>query len=183
MEYGTFSHSIPLVPHLWNVYLAGKLSVFYQKRCTATCILVSNDSARFYCAHNTPARVKISQKFQGSFGLLVFKNWRPSFFFQGQIWFFVYLLYIRYWNEPTFWKAIWTLGLDICGPSPNVEGNWPEGPHQFDPCTPFCSHMWFDQAKSVWSRSNSVFIFLTNYMHHFHSYILQKTPLKLVNWF
>ena len=43
--------------------------------------------------------------------------------------------------------------------------------------------MWCDQAKSVWSRSNSVFIFLTNCMHHFHSYILQKTPLKLVNWF
>ena len=43
--------------------------------------------------------------------------------------------------------------------------------------------MWCDQAKSVWSRSNSVFIFLTIRMHHFHSYILQKTPLKLVNWF
>ena len=43
--------------------------------------------------------------------------------------------------------------------------------------------LWCDQAKSVWSRSNSVFIFLTNGMHHFHSYILQKTPLKLVNWF
>ena len=41
--------------------------------------------------------------------------------------------------------------------------------------------MWCDQAKSVWSWSNSVFIFLTNCMHHFH--ILQKTPLKLVNWF
>ena len=43
--------------------------------------------------------------------------------------------------------------------------------------------MWCDQAKSVWSRSNSVFIFLTNWMHHFYSYILKKTPLKLVNWF
>ena len=40
-----------------------------------------------------------------------------------------------------------------------------------------------DQAKSVWSLSVSVFIFLTNCMHHFYSYILQKTPLKLVNWF
>ena len=47
----------------------------------------------------------------------------------------------------------------------------------------FIEYMWCDQAKSVWSRSNSVFIFLTNCMHHFHSYILQKTPLKLVNWF
>ena len=37
--------------------------------------------------------------------------------------------------------------------------------------------------KSVWSRSNSVFIFLTNCMHHFDSYILLKTPMKLVNWF
>ena len=44
-------------------------------------------------------------------------------------------------------------------------------------------HMWCDQAKSVWSRSNLVFIVLTNCMHHFYSYILQKTPLKLVNWF
>ena len=43
--------------------------------------------------------------------------------------------------------------------------------------------MWCDQAISVWSRWHSVFIFLTNCMHHFHSYILQKTPLKLVNWF
>ena len=40
-----------------------------------------------------------------------------------------------------------------------------------------------DQAKSVWSRSNSVFIFLTNCTHHFHSYILPKNPLKLVSWF
>ena len=42
--------------------------------------------------------------------------------------------------------------------------------------------MWCDQAKSVWSRSNSVFIFLLYCMHHFYSYILQKSPLKLVNW-
>ena len=41
----------------------------------------------------------------------------------------------------------------------------------------------------VWSSKISLksfkfnFIFLTNCMHHFHSYILQKTPLKLVNWF
>ena len=45
------------------------------------------------------------------------------------------------------------------------------------------TYMRCDQAKSVWSWSNSVSIFLTNCMHHFHSYILQKTPLKLVNWF
>ena len=43
--------------------------------------------------------------------------------------------------------------------------------------------LWYDQAKSVWSRSNSVFTFLTNCMQHFHSFILQKTPLKLVDWF
>ena len=48
---------------------------------------------------------------------------------------------------------------------------------------PYIDYMWCDQAKSVWSRSNSVFIFLNNCMHHFNSYILQKTPLKLVNWF
>ena len=44
-------------------------------------------------------------------------------------------------------------------------------------------HMWCDQPKSIWSRSSSVLIFLTNCMHHFRSYILQKAPLKLVNWF
>ena len=44
-------------------------------------------------------------------------------------------------------------------------------------------YMWCDQTKSVWSRSNSVFIFLPNSMHHIYSYILQKTPLKTVNWF
>ena len=43
--------------------------------------------------------------------------------------------------------------------------------------------MWCDQAKSVRSQSNSVFIFLTNCMHYYYSYILLKTPLKLVNWF
>ena len=46
-----------------------------------------------------------------------------------------------------------------------------------------CSQLWCDQAKSVWSRLNSVFSFLTNCMHHFFSYILQKTPLKLINSF
>ena len=48
-----------------------------------------------------------------------------------------------------------------------------------------CHKTWCDQAKSAWSRSNSVFIFifLTNCMHHCDSYILRKTPLKLVNWF
>ena len=43
--------------------------------------------------------------------------------------------------------------------------------------------MWCDQAKTVWSRSNSVFIFQINCMHHFHNYILQKIPLKSVKWF
>ena len=44
-------------------------------------------------------------------------------------------------------------------------------------------YLWCDQAKSVWSRSNSVFISVTKCMHHFDSYILLKTPMKLVNWF
>ena len=47
----------------------------------------------------------------------------------------------------------------------------------------FHNYFWCDQAKSVWSWSNSVFIFLNNHMHHFHSYILQKIQLKLVYWF
>ena len=38
-------------------------------------------------------------------------------------------------------------------------------------------------SSKIWSRSNSIFVFLTNCTHHFHSHILQKTPLKLVNWF
>ena len=45
-------------------------------------------------------------------------------------------------------------------------------------------------AYVVWSSKISLksvkftkFIVLTNCMHHFHSNILQKTPLKLVNWF
>ena len=42
---------------------------------------------------------------------------------------------------------------------------------------------WCDQAKSVWSRSDFIFRFLFNCMLHFASYILQKNPLKLVNWF
>ena len=45
------------------------------------------------------------------------------------------------------------------------------------------TYLWCNQAKSVWSWSNLVFFLLTICMHHFHSYILQKTPLKLVNWF
>ena len=36
-----------------------------------------------------------------------------------------------------------------------------------------CNYMWCDQAKSVWSRSYSIFNF----------FILQKTPLKLNNQF
>ena len=38
----------------------------------------------------------------------------------------------------------------------------------------FDTYMWCDQAKSVWSRPNSVFIFLTNCVHHFQSYICRK---------
>ena len=53
----------------------------------------------------------------------------------------------------------------------------------FDTLDWILGNLWWDQAKSVWSRSNSISSFLFNCMHHFHSYILQKTPLKLVNWF
>ena len=60
--------------------------------------------------------------------------------------------------------------------------NWNHSPMQFM-INSNKTHLWCDQAKSVWSRWNSVFIFLTNCMHHFYNYILQKTPLKLVNWF
>ena len=61
------------------------------------------------------------------------KNWGPSFFFQGQIWFFLTLLYIRHWNEPTISKAIGPFVLTFCGPSLDFEGNWPEGPSYFNP--------------------------------------------------
>ena len=43
--------------------------------------------------------------------------------------------------------------------------------------------MWFDQAKSVWSRLDSYFFNLLDCVHHFKSCILQKTPLKLDIWF
>ena len=43
-------------------------------------------------------------------------------------------------------------------------------------------YMWCDRAKSVWGRSNSVFIFLTNCNVHTIFTTLQKTPLKLINW-
>ena len=57
--------------------------------------------------------VEISQKFPGLFGSLVLKSLRALNFFQGQIWFFLYLVYIRYTNEPTFSRTIWTLGFNI----------------------------------------------------------------------
>ena len=38
--------------------------------------------------------------------------------------------------------------------------------------------MWFDQAKSVWSRSYSIFSFLLDCNKHLQSYILQKTPAR-----
>lgn len=43
--------------------------------------------------------------------------------------------------------------------------------------------MWCDQAKSVWSRSYSIFSFLLDCNKHLQSYILQKIPLKLNNQF
>ena len=45
------------------------------------------------------------------------------------------------------------------------------------------NNMWCDHAKSVWSRSYSIFSFLLNCKKHLQSYILQKTPLKLNNQF
>ena len=67
--------------------------------------------------------VEKSQKFQGPFGPLILKNWGPSIFFPGQIWSFCYILYITYWNKPTFSRAIWELGLTFCGLSSNFEGD------------------------------------------------------------
>ena len=43
----------------------------------------------------------------------------------------------------------------------------------------FMVTLWCDQAKSVWSRTYSIFSFLLN----LQSYILQKSPLKLNNQF
>ena len=45
------------------------------------------------------------------------------------------------------------------------------------------ANMWCDQAKSVWSRSYSIFSFLLDCNKHLQNYILQKTPLKLNNQF
>ena len=47
----------------------------------------------------------------------LFLNKVPSIFFRGQIWFFQYLLYIRYWNKLT------------------LEGNWLKCLPYFDPCS------------------------------------------------
>ena len=44
-------------------------------------------------------------------------------------------------------------------------------------------YMRCDQAKGVWSRSNSIFIFLIDCILHLQSYLLLQTPLKLVHWF
>ena len=44
-------------------------------------------------------------------------------------------------------------------------------------------NMLCDQPKWVWSRSNSIFIFLIDCIDHLQSYLVQQTPLKLVNWF
>ena len=44
--------------------------------------------------------------------------------------------------------------------------------------------MWCDQAaKSVWSWLDSNFFNLSECTHHFKSFILQQTPLKLDIWF
>ena len=45
------------------------------------------------------------------------------------------------------------------------------------------TYMWCNQVKQVWILSNSIFILLIDCMHHLQSYLLQQTPLKLVNWF
>ena len=46
-----------------------------------------------------------------------------------------------------------------------------------------CDHHLCDQAKWVWSQSNSILIFLINCIHHLQNFLLQQIPLKLVNWF
>ena len=80
------------------------------------------------------AGVKISPNFQGPF------NWAPGIKIWGPLIFFkvfdfsnIVCTRIRYWNEPTFSKAIWALGLIFSRPSPNFEGNWHKGPPYFDP--------------------------------------------------
>ena len=44
-------------------------------------------------------------------------------------------------------------------------------------------HLWCNQLEWVQSGSNSIFIFLTDCIHHLQSYLLQQIPLKLANWF
>ena len=66
---------------------------------------------KYLCIQNTLADilslslVEISQKFQGPFRPLhgINKFTALNLFFQCQIWF---LLYIRYWNQPIFSRAI-----------------------------------------------------------------------------
>ena len=54
-------------------------------------------------------KVEISQKFQGPLEPLIEG---PQFFSESDF-VFLNLLYIRYWNEPTFSQAIWVLSLNI----------------------------------------------------------------------
>ena len=66
----------------------------------------------------------------------------------------------------------WKLGTNVC-PAGNLKPD--HNTHNFHPHISW--HRWCDQAKWVWSRSNSIFIFIW----HFQSYLLQQTLLKLVN--
>ena len=78
------------------------------------------------------AGVEISHKSQGPFGPLVSKKWGPSFFL-GPVWFFLYLLHIRYWKELTFSKDIWALGLNILRALTKFWGQLAQGPTLFWP--------------------------------------------------
>ena len=94
-----------------------------------------------------------------------------------QIWHFCCSEKKKKKKKPTLKKTAFRSGLPIC------HELWDIAFIFFSLIKLFQTNMWCDQAKSVWNWSNSVFIFLTNCMHHFHSYILQETSLKLINWF
>ena len=76
-------------------------------------------------------------------------------FFQGQIWFFQYILYIRNWNEPTFSRAFWALGFNILWALTKFWGQLAPGPTLFWPWSVIYSiesihftHAW-SQTKEV----------------------------------
>ena len=78
----------------------------------------------------TAHRCRNKPKISGAIWAFGIKTLRALKFFSGSDWFFSNIFYSsgiemspHYFQEP-----FGPLVLTFCGPSPNFEGNWPEGP-------------------------------------------------------